>query len=124
MVETCGHDGFFEHGASVWDQCGIEQHHVGGIREHALVNGGLIGEIASRSDPDMEAAAADLLAEIAIELDRPQLDWTFALIVAANRIRHHRKHALLDLRLARERIGLGHRRHLGLMSHAGLVAMK
>ena len=51
--------------AAVRHQRGVEQRHVGGIGEHALMDRGIVGQLAGRADPDVEAAVLDLLAEIA-----------------------------------------------------------
>ena len=45
VVEARRHDGLFEHGAAVRDQRRIEQHHVGRIGEHALMDRGLVRQL-------------------------------------------------------------------------------
>jgi hypothetical protein len=72
----------------------------------------------------VEAAVIYLLAEVALELHRPQLDRARALVVAPHRVGHRRQHALLDVVLARQVLGLRHVGHLGLVGHAGLIAME
>ena len=67
VVEACGHERLFEHGAPVGNQRGIEQQHVGCIGEHALMDCGLIRKLRGGPDPDMEAAVLDLFPEIAVE---------------------------------------------------------
>ena len=84
----------------------------------------LIGKPLGGANPDMKAAALGLSAEIAIELDRPQLDRPLALVVAPHRVRHQREHPLLDGGLARNRLGLRDLRHPRLVAQAGLVAVK
>ena len=90
----------------------IEQRHVRSIGEHALMDGRLVGQLAGCADPDVEAAAFDLLAEIAVEFDRPQFDRALALVIAAHRVGHHWQHPLLDLALGRQLLGRRHVRHL------------
>ncbi len=71
MIKTGRHDGFLKDCAAVRNQRGIEQRHIRGIGEHALMNGRLVGQLAGCSYPHVEAAAFDLLAEIAVEFHRP-----------------------------------------------------
>src|SRR5712692_9387391 len=97
VIEARRHDGLVEHAAAVRDQRGIEQHHVGRVSEHALVDRRLVREAPGGADPNVEVAIVELLAEVAIEFDRPQLDRPLALVIAPHRIRHHRQHAFLEL---------------------------
>ena len=84
----------------------------------------LVRQPAGGADPDVETPVLDLLAEIAAVLDRPQLDRPLALVVAPHRLRHHRQHALADFGFARQLVGRGDVRHLGLMGEPGLVAVE
>src|SRR5436190_24197100 len=86
MIEARGHDGLFEHRTAVRDQRRIEQHHVRSVGKHALVDGRLVRERASSTDPDVEATAVYFFPEIPIEVDRSQLDRALPLIIAADRI--------------------------------------
>ncbi len=124
VVEARRHDVLLEHRASVGDQRGIEQHHVGRIGQHALVDRGLVRQPTGGADPDVEAAVLELLAEVALELDRAQLDRPLALVVAPYRVGHGRQHALLDGVLARQVFRFGHVRHLRLVRETGLVTVE
>ena len=56
VVEARRHDVFGEHAAAVRDQGRVEQHHVGGVSQHALMDRRLVGQPPGGADPDIEAA--------------------------------------------------------------------
>ena len=58
------------------------------------MDGRLVGQPAGGANPDVEAVALELLAEIPAVFDRPQLDRPFALVIAPHRFGHQRQHAL------------------------------
>src|SRR5690606_37626548 len=60
MIDAGALDRLFKHGAAMRDQRRVEQHQVGGISEHALMNCRVVGELLSRAHPDIEARLAML----------------------------------------------------------------
>jgi hypothetical protein len=72
----------------------------------------------------VKAALLGLFAEIAAQLDRPQLDRPLALVIAAHRLGHQRPDFFLHLGFARQRFRFRHVRHLGLVREALLEQME
>src|SRR5215471_8569325 len=95
MIEARSHEFISEKSAAVRRERGIEQHHVGCIGEHALMDGRQVRQLSSGADPDIELSAGILLTEIAIELDRSKFYRSLALIIAPHRIGHHRHFRLM-----------------------------
>ena len=118
MIEARGHEFLLEQRAAVRHQRGVEQRHVGGIGQHALMDRRIVRQLAGGADPDVEAAVGIFLAEIAVELDRPQFDRPLALVIAPHRIGHGRQHLLAHLGFARQFFRRRHVRHLGLVIEA------
>src|SRR6478752_6974743 len=54
VVETSGHEFFLEQCASVRRERRVEQHHVGSISEHALMDGRKIRQFSRRANPDVD----------------------------------------------------------------------
>src|SRR5262249_14912035 len=54
MIKARRHDALVEHGAAMKDQGRVEQHHIGRVREYALVECGLVGQRTGRAYPDVE----------------------------------------------------------------------
>src|SRR5258705_11290820 len=54
----------------------------------------IVRQLRRGTDPDMDAAVVDPLAEIAAELDRAKLDRTVGFVIAADEIRHLAEHRL------------------------------
>src|SRR4249920_1570011 len=90
MIKTGSYEFLFEQCAPVWRQRGIEQHHIGCVCQYALMDGRKIRQLAGGANPDVELSAGNLLSEISLEFDRPQFDRPLALVIAPDRIRHHR----------------------------------
>src|SRR5437868_10782611 len=123
MVEARAHELLLEQAASVRHQRSVEQRHVGGVGEHALMNLRIVGQLAGRADPYVEPAALGFLAEIAAVFDRAQLDWPLALVVALYRLGHLREHLRPDFGFARQLLGWRYLGHRHLMFEARLVVM-
>src|SRR5262245_464906 len=124
VIEARGHEFISEKGAAVRRERGIEQHHVGCIGEHALMDRGQIRQLSGGADPDIELSAGILLSEIAIELDRPKFDRSLALVIPPHRIRHHRQQFLAHIGVARKFLRWRHIRHFCLMAQARFIRMK
>ena len=86
MIQAGSHELLFEQRPAVRRKRSIEEHHVGCVGQHALMNGRQIGQFAGRADPDVELPAGNFLAEIAFEFDRAQFDRSLAFIIASDRI--------------------------------------
>ena len=72
----------------------------------------------------LNRASFGFLSEVAAVVDRQQLDRALALIVAPDALGHLRQHPLLDLGVARQRVGRRHLGHRHLMVEAGLVVVE
>src|SRR6516162_10665285 len=79
---------------------------------------------AGGAHPDMKPVAGELLASIAIVLDRPQLDRSLALVVSAHRLRHQRRYPLLKFRFAWQSVRCRHVRHCELMRQIAFLDVK
>src|SRR5262249_26553534 len=77
MIEARSHDAPVENGAAVRDQRRVEQHHVGRIGQHTLVDCRIVRQRTGGPDPDMKARIFGWLAEITFKLDRTQFDRSF-----------------------------------------------
>ena len=124
MIEAGGHEFLFEQRAPVRHQSGIEQPHVGGVGQHALVDRPIVRQPAGGAHPKVKPAVGIFLAEIAFELHRPQFDRPLALVIAPHRIGHGRENCLANFRFARQTFRRRHIRHFRLMLEAGLVSTK
>ena len=65
LLQQALHDVLGEDRAAVGAQGRIQQRHVGGVGEHALVDRRLVRQRTGGPDPDIEAPVLELLAEIA-----------------------------------------------------------
>ena len=120
VVEARRHDVFREHAAAVRNQSRVEQHHVGGVSQHALMDRRLVGQPAGGADPDIEAAVLRLFAEIAAELHGAEFDRPLALVIAPRRFGQQRIDAVLELLVAGQFVRPRHVGHLDLMVQARL----
>ncbi len=74
VVEAREHQPRVEDEAAMGDQRRIEQGEVGGIGQHALVQGKIVAEPPGGPDPDLLGGGAVLGRKVAGEVDRPDLD--------------------------------------------------
>src|SRR4029077_11854289 len=91
MIQAGSHELLFEQRASVRGERRVEQHHIGGVGQYALMNRREVGQFSGGANPDVELSAGNLLAEITLEFHRSQLDRALALVITPDRIRHHRQ---------------------------------
>ena len=124
MVEARAHELLLEQAAPVRHQRGVEQRHVGRVGEHALVDRGIVRQLAGRADPDVEFAVFGISCRDSGRI-RP------GAARSAARARNSaapapasRQDRRADLRLARQILGRRHVRHRGLMLEARLVVVE
>ncbi len=79
---------------------GVEEHHVGGVGEHALVQGEVVAKAPRRPDPHLLRGGALFRAEVAGKVDRPDLDRPLPLPIGFDLRRHPVDQRRLQLRFA------------------------
>src|SRR6476660_9499266 len=124
MVEACQHQRRVEDEAAMRDERRIEQGEVGGIGQDALVEREVVAELASRFDPHLLRGGPLLRAEIAGEVDQPDLDRSLSLPIAPDSWWQAVDQKFLQVGLARQGFRLRHLRHLHLMREAFLDLME
>src|SRR5262245_48044093 len=84
MVEAREHQRGIENKAAVGDQRRVEQGKIRGVGEHALMQREVVAELARRLDPHLLACRAVLWRQVTRDIDRPDLDRTFALPIGSD----------------------------------------
>src|SRR5262249_54528202 len=57
MIEARPHESLFEQRSAMWREPGIEKHHIGGVGQYALMDGGKVWQFTGGPDPDIELSA-------------------------------------------------------------------
>ena len=121
MIEAGRHHALVEQRAAVARHRRVQQREVRRIGQRTHVQRRIVGQFRGGPDPDIDAAVLDLLAEIAADLDRAQLDRALGLVIVTDKSRHVAEHLVLCHLLRGELFRRRHVRHLVLVVERALL---